>query len=604
MGITLKQLTDTVSLIKDYVIHKTQKIDQINYAQKTVNSELEYFSVSKGSSSDITCPTNTNIPLSNFGIINTNMETIDDAYVSLKAGKRYNIRACVVTNTNHSIIIVLNDIETLKTAYMGTTYTTSSIDFIYEPTENCKISIRCNSGNIIMRPLFSYFTVQEVGREILIDPVEYINTTHGIEDTPVGHIIPHMGTTAPKHYLICDGTEYGIMDYPYLAQHIEDNFGSVNFFGGDGINTFAVPDLRGEFLRGSGTASRLTGSGAAVGVHQDPTWNHQLYKNGTANTLNFYGEGLSGVINKDAGYNVLTNNDETSTNGHKLTAEPYTSGATYPFYSSRPTNTSVLYCIKYEPTYYMKVDAHNTNYLMPTLYSEEERIIGAWVDGKPLYEKTIRAIIPEATSLGIGVQTSVSAGIENIDQMTKMDTQVSSLRFAFPIPWVEMNSNSKIFGVYAYYLNENSQFKITNSNPEYNNSNIYITVQYTKTTDAENSFTTNMIKDFIVNNGSNPNYDGEEGSGGIQKPSSGTVSWNCPSYTNEEVDAAIDEILNDDIIEEENIPAVIPELYPEMDDTPTVIPELYEEDTPTIIPEIPEETVEPEETPTDENIEE
>ena len=42
MGITLKQLTDTVSLIKDYVLHKTHKVDQISYAQKTVNSELDY----------------------------------------------------------------------------------------------------------------------------------------------------------------------------------------------------------------------------------------------------------------------------------------------------------------------------------------------------------------------------------------------------------------------------------------------------------------------------------------------------------------------------------------------------------------------------------
>lgn len=45
----------------------------------------------------------------------------------------------------------------------------------------------------------------------------------------------------------------------------------MNFFGGDRVTTFAVPDLRGEFLRGSGTATRNTGRGAAVGVHQNLT---------------------------------------------------------------------------------------------------------------------------------------------------------------------------------------------------------------------------------------------------------------------------------------------------------------------------------------------
>jgi hypothetical protein len=73
--------------------------------------------------------------------------------------------------------------------------------------------------------------------------VEHINDTQSIEDTPVGHIISHMGTVAPKHYLICDGSEYNISDYPYLVQHIIDNFGTVNYFGGDGESTFCVPDL-------------------------------------------------------------------------------------------------------------------------------------------------------------------------------------------------------------------------------------------------------------------------------------------------------------------------------------------------------------------------
>ena len=61
--------------------------------------------------------------------------------------------------------------------------------------------------------------------------------------TPIGTIISVTGTTAPEHYLLCDGTVYNIETYPKLADYFEDQFGSKNIFGGDGMTTFAVPDM-------------------------------------------------------------------------------------------------------------------------------------------------------------------------------------------------------------------------------------------------------------------------------------------------------------------------------------------------------------------------
>lgn len=83
---------------------------------------------------------------------------------------------------------------------------------------------------------------------VTIDPVNYVNTTQGIEDAPIGNVISVMGKTAPNHYLVCDNTIYNIVDYPHLSQYIKEQFGVFNFFGGDGTTSFAVPDLRGEFL--------------------------------------------------------------------------------------------------------------------------------------------------------------------------------------------------------------------------------------------------------------------------------------------------------------------------------------------------------------------
>ena len=82
---------------------------------------------------------------------------------------------------------------------------------------------------------------------------------------PTGCIIQMMGITAPTGYLECDGQVYNISAYTRLANYFESQFGLKNYFGGDGTTTFAVPDLKGEFLRGSGTNSHTTeGSGASV----------------------------------------------------------------------------------------------------------------------------------------------------------------------------------------------------------------------------------------------------------------------------------------------------------------------------------------------------
>ena len=218
-----------------------------------------------------------------------------------------------------------------------------------------KFYIKNNGTTIDILSSRTEIITEIIGRkynQIIIDPVEYINTIQGIEDAPIGHIISYMGNNAPKHYLICDGTEYNITDYPHLAQHFMDEFGSYNYFGGDGINTFCIPDLRGEFLRGTGTATRNTGSGANVGIHQEPTENlyllkdrnNKLYTFGNSNT-NTNIENIDKIIKGSSNTGITLHNSYTSWQGNGDVC-----------YTSRPTNTSVLYCIKYEPTYYMNIN--------------------------------------------------------------------------------------------------------------------------------------------------------------------------------------------------------------------------------------------------------
>lgn len=160
---------------------------------------------------------------------------------------------------------------------------------------------------------------------------------------PTGTIIHLMGTIAPNGYLFCNGDIFKLTDFYNLANYFKDQFGSYNFFGGDGETTFAVPDLRGEFLRCTGTATRDTGSGDSVGIHQDATIISTVW--GTKNNDVLVAENINdskawdiGALNQDSSVTLSsTYRDIGHKNDHR----------THPFPTTRPTNTSVLYCIKY-----------------------------------------------------------------------------------------------------------------------------------------------------------------------------------------------------------------------------------------------------------------
>ncbi len=161
---------------------------------------------------------------------------------------------------------------------------------------------------------------------------------------PTGTVISYMGNNVPNGYLKCDGTTYNITDYPKLAEQIKTEFGSYNYYGGDGTTTFAVPDLRGEFLRGTGTATRNKGSGASVGTHQDPTNHAQVFNviNSSTDTRMFMGASAN-MSNPDTYYGYTKRWNSGQATGAGVMTNESGSGT----YTSRPTNTSVLYCIKF-----------------------------------------------------------------------------------------------------------------------------------------------------------------------------------------------------------------------------------------------------------------
>src|SRR5882724_13090739 len=70
---------------------------------------------------------------------------------------------------------------------------------------------------------------------------------------------PWVAACTKPPYLLCDGTVYNFSTYPYLGARL------LGAFGGNGITTFGVPDLRGRVsLPFDGTFARITVAGCGL----------------------------------------------------------------------------------------------------------------------------------------------------------------------------------------------------------------------------------------------------------------------------------------------------------------------------------------------------
>jgi microcystin-dependent protein len=71
--------------------------------------------------------------------------------------------------------------------------------------------------------------------------------------TPPGTVVAFAGTTAPHGWLLCDGSAVSRTTYAALFAITQITYG-----GGDGINTFNLPDARGRVILGAGAGAGLT----------------------------------------------------------------------------------------------------------------------------------------------------------------------------------------------------------------------------------------------------------------------------------------------------------------------------------------------------------
>jgi microcystin-dependent protein len=117
--------------------------------------------------------------------------------------------------------------------------------------------------------------------------------------------MPFAMSTAPSGWLVANGSAVSRTTYAALFAAIGTTYGA-----GDGSTTFTLPDLRGYFVRGSGTNTDGTASGT-FGAKQDQRNDHY-----------------------HVGSNSVTGGPSAISDGARYSGE------------IRPKNIAMLYCIK------------------------------------------------------------------------------------------------------------------------------------------------------------------------------------------------------------------------------------------------------------------
>ena len=282
---------------------------------------------------------------------------------------------------------------------------------------------------------------------------------------PIGTINFFDATTAPQDWLACDGSVHNIADYPQLAEWYATQHGAANFYGGNGTTTFAVPDLQGEFLRGTGTNSHTNqGSGAAVGVHQNATVMPEYASLGNGNFIFVRSNSRTG-----SGYLVVGNEDSQYLSGagtlhnNSVATTSSATSATSDVFTARPTNTSFLICVK--------------AVVAGEVYSTEEREGGTWIDGRKWYYKTFNCgSMPNNTVKLI----SAGIGVNVVDNVISMEGAIKGGSGGFQSYNLPTTRNDGTDIVVRYVSSTDKIELITTDN--WSGYSGYITMKYQKTT--------------------------------------------------------------------------------------------------------------------------
>ena len=224
-----------------------------------------------------------------------------------------------------------------------TTISADSTDSIFAASDDRNFTVKTNAATRLT--INSTNATSTVPVVLPANPTTSLQAaTKGYVDlgSPAGIVAPFAGTSAPSGWLACNGAAVSRTDYATLFAAIGTTWGV-----GDGSTTFNVPDLRGTFLRGTGTNGTYgTAVGQAVGSYAADTYlNHSHTASQASHTHTYTAAGG----NQNGGspgssYTFCSNGGTQTTSSAQpaVTVDTSTTGGT----ETKPKNYGVLYIIK------------------------------------------------------------------------------------------------------------------------------------------------------------------------------------------------------------------------------------------------------------------
>lgn len=120
------------------------------------------------------------------------------------------------------------------------------------------------------------------------------------------------------------------------------------------------------------------------------------------------------------------------------------------------------------------------------VYSTSEQIVGRWIDGKPLYQKTISATSqPNIDTWGSGYEIGASVDtIVKVSGRLVLNNNAGTYVGNFTRPTAEYNDYITYIGTDNNHPSLPNRIGVRVGKTEYTSRPFTVTVQYTKTTDA------------------------------------------------------------------------------------------------------------------------
>ena len=268
---------------------------------------------------------------------------------------------------------------------------------------------------------------------------------------PVGTIIPMYKKSSPSGYLYCDGSTFDQTKYPLLYAYLGSN---------------VLPDYR-EFALVGAEENTTSSNIATHDVYtqgqekDDQIQNHIHAVRGTYNTSGETAR-LPYMVPGQNNYNSNSTVEKSARSGTV----------------TRGKRKAVYFYIKATSGLSENAQDNVINTLNEQRsYSTEEHLTGRkWIDGKPIYAKTIDCgALPNNTS------KSVAHNITNIDQVILMQgvSTAHTNGNTIPLPFTDVSRPAN--GLQLYYTTSDIVLQTGGDRSIYTKT--YVTLEYTKTTD-------------------------------------------------------------------------------------------------------------------------